>query len=148
CADFHTTTYKQLMQKYNGKIRLVYRDFPATRTHPNAEKAAEAANCALQQGTDKFWALYDAMFENQRRTGVGIPSILKMAKSIPGLDTAKLDECIKSGKMAEKISKDVQAGISYSVPGTPTFFINGFRIAGAKPLDTFSKVIDQLLPSR
>src|SRR2546426_3667135 len=119
CADFHDKTYGPLMQKYDGKVRFVYRDFPLTDMHPDAEKAAEAANCALQQGPDKYWALPAAIFKNQRVTGVGLAAIATMAKTISGLDTAKLDAC-KSGKMADEISKDVQDANSY-VTGTPTF---------------------------
>ena len=78
CADFHDKTYGPLMQKYNGKVRFVYRDFPLDM-HPDAEKAAEAANCALQQGPDKYWALHAAIFKNQRVTGVGLAAIATMA---------------------------------------------------------------------
>src|SRR6266568_1716400 len=148
CADFHDKTYGPLMQKYNGKVRFVYRDFPLTDMHPDAEKAAEAANCALQQGPDKYWALHDAIFKNQRITGIGLAAIATMAKTISGLDTVKLDECIKSGKMADEISKDVQDAISYGVTGTPTFFINGYRLVGAQPLASFSSIIDQLLAAK
>ncbi len=147
CADFHDKTYGPLMQKYNGKVRFVYRDFPLDM-HPDAEKAAEAANCALQQGADKYWALHAAIFKNQRVTGVGLAAIATMAKTISGLDTAKLDACIKSGKMADEISKDVQDANSYGVTGTPTFFINGQRLAGARPLASFSSIIDQLLAAK
>jgi len=147
CADFHDKTYGPLMQKYNGKVRFVYRDFPLDM-HPDAEKAAEAANCALQQGPDKYWALHAAIFKNQRVTGVGLAAIATMAKTISGLDTAKLDACIKSGKMADEISKDVQDANSYGVTGTPTFFINGQRLVGARPLASFSSIIDQLLAAK
>ena len=147
CADFHDKTYGPLMQKYDGKVRFVYRDFPLDM-HPDAEKAAEAANCALQQGPDKYWALHAAIFKNQRVTGVGLAAIATMAKTISGLDTAKLDACIKSGKMADEISKDVQDANSYGVTGTPTFFINGYRLVGAQPLASFSSIIDQLLAAK
>ena len=68
--------------------------------------------------------------------------------NISGLDTVKLDECIKSGKMADEISKDVQDANSYGVTGTPTFFINGYRLVGAQPLASFSSIIDQLLAAK
>src|SRR5213593_3174286 len=148
CADFDDNTYRQLMEKYDGRVRFVYRDFPLSQIHPDAEKAAEAANCALQQGPDKYWALHEAIFKNQRSTGVGLAAIATMAKTISGLDTAKLDQCIKSGKMADEISKDVQDANSYGVTGTPTFFINGQRLVGAQPLASFSSIIDQLLAAK
>jgi len=147
CADFYEKTYRPLMQKYDGKVRFVYRDFPLD-LHADAEKAAEAANCAFQQGPDKYWALHDAIFKNQRMTGLGPAAIATMAKTISGLDTVKLDECIKSGKMADEISKDVQDAKSYDVTGTPTFFINGQRLVGAQPLASFSSIIDQLLAAK
>jgi len=148
CVDFYEKTYRPLMQKYDGKVRFVYRDFPLNALHSDAEKAAEAANCALQQGPDKYWALHDAIFKNQRITGIGLAAIATMAKTISGLDTVKLDECIKSGKMADEISKDVQDAKSYGVTGTPTFFINGHRLVGAQPLASFSSIIDKLVAAK
>src|SRR5437899_1290969 len=137
-----------VIQRYDGKVRFVYRDLPLNALHSEAEKTAEAANCAVQQGPDKYWALHDAIFKNQRITGIGLAAIATMAKTISGLDTVKLDECIKSGKMADEISKDVQDANSYGVTGTPTFFINGYRLVGAQPLASFSSIIDQLLAAK
>jgi protein-disulfide isomerase len=148
CADFHAKTYGPLMQKYEGRVRFVYRDFPLTGLHSDAEKAAEAANCALRQGQDKYWALHDAIFKKGPTTGIGLDAIHTMSESISGLDTAALDECVNSGKMADEISRDVQDGGSYGVTGTPTFFVNGYRVVGAQPLANFSMIIDRLLPAK
>jgi protein-disulfide isomerase len=148
CAKFHTATYSPLMQKYDGKVRFVYRDFPLPGLHSDAEKAAEAANCALLQGQDKYWALNEALYKNQQITGLGLDAIHTMARSISGLDTVALDKCINGGKMADEISKDVQDGGSYGVTATPTFFINGYRLVGAQSLASFSTIIDSLLSAK
>jgi len=143
CERFEQQTFQPLLDKYGDKIQFVYRDFPLSSIHPDAEKAAEAAECADEQG--KFWDLHNAMFQNQTVTGVGVDAISTMAEEIKGLDVDKFNECISSGKMADEVSKDLQDGTAYGVSGTPTFFINGVRLVGAQPLAAFTTVIDQEL---
>jgi protein-disulfide isomerase len=143
CTRFHQQTLQPLLEQYGDKIRFVYRDYPLTGIHPDALKAAEAAECADEQG--KFWDLHDAMFENQTVTGVGVAAIAGMAENIEGLDVDALNECIESGKYAEEVQKDMTDASSYGVTGTPTFFINGVRLVGAQPLTAFTVIIDQEL---
>src|SRR5439155_27200910 len=101
-----------------------------------------------QQSTYNDWATHDTLFTNQRITEIGLAAMDTMAKTISGLDTVEIDECIKSGKMTDEISKDVQDPNNYGVTGTPTFFINGYRLVGAQPLASFSSIIDQLLAAK
>jgi protein-disulfide isomerase len=143
CTRFHSQTLAPLLEQYGDQIRFVYRDFPLTSIHPDAFKAAEAAECADEQG--KFWELHDAMFQNQPITGVGLAAITTMADALDGLDVDALNECIESGKYAEEVQKDMTDASSYGVTGTPTFFINGVRLVGAQPLTAFQVIIDQEL---
>jgi len=145
CARFYQQTLTDLKAQYGDKVRFVYRDFPLSSIHPDAEKAAEAAECANEQG--KFWDLHDAMFGNQTVTGVGLDAVTNMAGDI-GLDMDKFNECVSSGKYADEVAKDLQDGSSYGVSGTPTFFINGVRLVGAQPLAAFTAVIDEELKNQ
>ena len=133
------TTITAVMEKYDGQIRLVYRDYPLS-FHKNAQKAAEASECAEEQG--KFWEMHAAMFANQSK--LTLPQLIETAGTI-GLDAAGFKTCLESGKYAQEVKKDFADGKSYGVTGTPTFFINGIMMVGAKNVDAFSAIIDQEL---
>jgi len=141
CARFFSQTLDQINTEYieTGKARLVYRDFPLS-IHPQAQKAAEAAECAGEQG--KFFDMHDKMFENGVSGGVGL--FKRYAQEI-GLNQDDFDECLDSGKMAEEVQKDFTDGQKAGVSGTPAFFINGQMISGAQPFSVFKQAIDSAL---
>lgn len=108
--------------------------------HENAQKAAEASECADEQG--KFWEYHDTIFENQNL--IDISSLKKYAADL-GLNTAEFDSCLDSGEMASEVQKDFKDGQSYGVQGTPAFFINGIPISGAQPYEVFEQAIESQL---
>jgi protein-disulfide isomerase len=136
------TTIEKVMAGYPGKIRLVFRDFPLD-FHEKAQKAAEAGLCAEEQG--KFWPMHDRMFDAQDKLDVA--DLKASAKSL-GLDAAKFDACLDSGKMAARVKENREAGAAVGVSGTPAFFINGRLLSGAQPLEKFKEVIDEELAGR
>jgi protein-disulfide isomerase len=127
---------KELLQTYEGKIRLVYREFPLAM-HEHAQKAAEAALCALDQG--KYWELHEKLFENQR--ALEVADLKGYAKSV-GLDAAKFDPCLDGSAHAKDVAASQKAGEEAGVSGTPAFFINGRPLFGAVPIEKFKEVID------
>ncbi len=129
-------TIHQVLQSYGDKVRLVFRDFPLP-IHPQAEKAAEAGQCAEEQG--KFWEMHDRLFAHQDR--LGVPDLKGHARAI-GLDGGKFDACLDSGRMAEPVRKNIEAGEKAGVSGTPAFFINGMQLTGAQPFEEFKRLID------
>lgn len=131
---------KQVEEKYAGKIRIVFRDFPLSQIHPFAAKAAEAGACANDQG--KFWPMHDKLFTNQTKLAV---TDLKQHATDLGLDAAAFGACLDSGQHAAEIKKSVEEGQRYGLSGTPSFFINGRLIVGAQPYDSFAQVIDEEL---
>lgn len=143
CARFYEQTYKQIKSKYidTGKVKLVYRDFPLS-FHPQAQKAAEAAECAGEQGN--YYDMHDKLFED----GVagGVSSFKAYAKEI-GLDTAKFDSCLDNGDMASEVQKDFLDGQQAGIQGTPGFFVNGVPISGAQPFSVFEQIIEAELSS-
>src|SRR5437867_267989 len=132
-------TLKTIRDTYGDKVAIVFRDFPLS-FHQNAEKAAEAANCANKQG--KYWEMHDAMYANQGL--LGVEDLKKRAQEL-GLEANAFNQCLDSGEMKAEIDKDEQEGGGYGVTGTPAFFINGRFLSGAQPLDNFKKVIDDEL---
>lgn len=143
CARFYSQTLSQIEKNYieTGKVKFVYRDFPLS-FHPNAQKAAEAAECADEQG--KFWELHDKIFDNQQ--AIAVSNLKQYAQEI-GLNTAQFNSCLDSGQMVSEVKKDFQDGQSYGVTGTPGFFINGIPVSGAQPYSVFEGIIEQELNS-
>ena len=152
CAQYFRLTYPKLLARYEGKLRYVSRHFPIRGVHPKALKAAEAAECAYDQG--KFWQYHDILFERQTTAGVGslfehrtaldVENLKRYSVEL-GMDAERFDSCLDSGEKAEVIRKDMQDGRRYGLRGTPTFFVNGQQLAGALPLATFEGFIDAAL---
>ncbi len=107
--------------------------------HPGAQAAAFAAYCAGDQG--KYWAMNDALFADQNEAGTFAADDLRRLAIGVGVDGAKYDACVKSGKTAAAVAADYKAGLALGVTGTPTFFVNGYKIDGAIPADIWQKIL-------
>jgi len=133
---------KQLVQQtYAGKTSLTFADFPLPM-HQHAEKAAEAARCAGDQG--KYWEYHDQLFNNQNSLEV---SDLKAAAETLKLNQEKFGHCLDSGGQAPAIAKTLEQGKKLGLTGTPSFLINGHFISGATDIDTLRDLINQELQS-
>jgi protein-disulfide isomerase len=132
-------TLDEIEKKYDGKLRVVFRQYPLP-FHPNAQKAAEAALCANDQG--KFWEMHNAMFADQEQLAV---EGLKATATKLGLKADDFAKCLDSGQHAAAVQADIAAGAAAGVSGTPTIFINGRALSGAQPADQFTKIIDEEL---
>ena len=153
CSRFFTTTLPALRSEYidAGKVRYVFRDYPIDKLHPHARKAAEAAHCAGDQGEGKFWEMHDLLFRNAKALA---PAQLGEYARALGLDGAAFDECLGSGRHASRLDRGLADGAAAGVRGTPGFVIGrttgasvveGTPVRGAQPLETFRRIIDQLL---
>lgn len=148
CSRFHATML-QVMDAYKGQVRWVFRHFPLTSIHPNAQKSAEAAECAGEQG--KFWELVDEMYANQT-AGLAVEQVEGYAQKVGVKDMAKFKSCVASGKYASKIQADQAGGEASGVNGTPGTFVYTKSgqyqlIPGALPFETVKQVIDAALKS-
>ena len=141
CLRAHPTV-KQVLSTYGDKIRFVYRNYPLP-SHPNARPAAEAAQCANEQG--KFWAYHDRLFADPAKLS---DADLKTSAAELGMDAAKFNACFDSHKYKTRIDTDLQAGNAAGVNGTPAFFINGRLLSGAQPYEEFKRVIDEELAAK
>lgn len=145
CARVHPTL-EQLIADYPGQVNWVYRHYPLS-FHPNAQKAAEASECAAELGgNDKFWALVDVIYEK----GADNAKLADYAKEI-GLNQTAFNTCLDSGKYASKTAEMMQGGSRAGVQGTPGNIIVNHQtkevrvISGAQPLQNFKTAIDALL---
>jgi protein-disulfide isomerase len=116
---------KSIQRQMGNRLRLVFRHFPLSESHPHAEHAAEAAEAAATQG--KFWGMHDMLYEHQDR--LGDRDLVRYAEAL-GLDAASVAQALEAGTFAERVRKDFRSGVRSGVNGTPTFFINGQRYDG------------------
>jgi protein-disulfide isomerase len=137
CTKWHGEVWPRLEATYPGQVRLVYRDFPLASIHGNATSAAEAANCAGEQGV--YWEYHDLLFSG--KYGLGESAYLKYASDL-GIDSASLTQCMESGKYAAEVQADYNYAAELGIRSTPTFFVNGIAIVGAQPFEVFQELID------
>jgi protein-disulfide isomerase len=149
CAKSSQTVEHDLLAAFPGKVRLVHKNFPLPQIHPWAQNAAIAAECALQQSNDGYWRFYEMLFEQQKTiTPANLREKVLDGSAVAGLDRAKLTQCYDSKATAAQVQADVSEGHALGVNSTPTFFVNGRRLAGAVPLDNFRAAVEQELSSR
>lgn len=132
-------TVKELLKNYDGKVRMVYRDFPLS-FHEQAIPAAIAANCAGTQG--KYWEIHDLMMANQQ--SLSETDLVGYATKV-GVDQASWQSCRQDPAQRAEVMADFEAGQAVGVTGTPAFFVNGIMLSGAMPYDLFAQIIDQEL---
>ena len=113
----------QALQRALGdQLRFVFRNFPLTDSHPNAEHAAEVAESAGAQG--KFWEMHDMLYESQEQ--LEDPALIDYAEQL-GLDRERVERELDEGTWAARVREDFRSGVRSGVNGTPTFFVNGVR---------------------
>jgi protein-disulfide isomerase len=115
-----------LQATFGDRLRFVFRHFPITNVHPNAQRAAEAAEWAAAGGA--FWPMHDALYEHQK--SLSERRIVELARGL-GLDPAPLQQAWRSHTFLPRVKEDFLSGIRSGVDGTPTFFINGVRYEGS-----------------
>ncbi len=135
-------TLQQLLKEYPNDIKVIYRSFPLS-IHPDAPLAAEAALAAGAQG--KFWEMHDLLFANQK--SLKMNDLLSYAKTL-GLDVKKFQKSLDGREFQKQVETDMAFGKMLKVSATPTFFINGNKITGAKAYPEFKNIIDTLLAGK
>ena len=149
CRIFWKNTFPQIKQQYidTGKVRFVFRDYPQSKEHPQANMAAMAAQCASDQG--KYWEYHDKLFAEQDTRGKDVIRFkaddLKRWAAEIGIEEMAFNRCVDSGKHQKEVADDYSDGWKRGVDGTPAFFINGRRLVGAQPFAAFQKIIEEEL---
>ncbi len=136
-------TVEILRQNYEGRVEFVFKHYPLS-FHRGADKAAEAAECARDQG--RFWEYHDRLFDLAGNgVDVGSTGVVKDAAAELGLDAEAFNQCLDSGSKRELVQQNIREGGQLGVTGTPTFFIEGQKVVGAQPYNVFSDIIDSKL---
>ncbi|MDP1721771.1 MAG: DsbA family protein [Candidatus Gottesmanbacteria bacterium] len=151
CKRFHPTA-QQVVDAYKGKVMWVYRHYPLA-FHANAQKEAEASECANELGgNDAFWKYLDAVYDRTTSNGTGfaLDKLVPIAVEI-GLNEAKFKGCLDSGRYASHVKDDMNGGSKAGVTGTPGNILLDTKtgktnlIPGAVPFETMKAAIDEML---
>lgn len=134
---------KQLITEYEEKIRFVFRSFPLSTVHSQAQRAAEALEAAAAQG--KFWVLYHHLYENS----FDLTSKQYLTDlSVLGLDSSRLLADLNAEVYRTTVRECFRGGVRSGVNGTPTLFFNGRRYTGELTSQALRSVIVSLTEAR
>ncbi len=129
----------RLAERFPVEVRFVWKHYPLS-IHPNAAGAAEASQCAHDQG--RFWAYHDALFVDHAALDEG--GLVEVARRLD-LDRDLFVACLRSHAHAAEVKADTETGRRAGVAGTPTVFVNGVALVGALSFDTYERaVLDEL----
>lgn len=129
-----------IRQQYGDKVKVYFRHFPLEQIHPDARIAARASICAREQG--RFWEYHDLLFANSSKLDEA--SLLKYAKASK-FEPKAFKQCLSSEKADREVDTDQAEGLTLGVNSTPTFFVNGYVLRGAVPMENFARIIDDEL---
>ena len=135
---FHKEVLPEIMKTYGSKIRYVFRNFPELNNE-QAQLAAEASECADEQGN--FWEYHDYLFAHNTRLTL---SSLRQAAVETGLDLDAFEACFFSHRFKDEVQADKEAGLSYGVAHSPTFFVKNQKIVGYKAFDKFDVLFQDI----
>ena len=136
----------ELMEKYKGKIRFVYKHLPLS-FHQQAMISAKYYEAIRLQSNEKAFKFHDMIFENQQGLRNGEKFLQDMAKKV-GADVAKVKKALESEKVNKRIQEDMAEAAKFDMQGTPGFLINGVPVRGAYPASEFDKIISQLVEKK
>jgi protein-disulfide isomerase len=132
CRNLHDVLRDNILPKYPGKVRVVFKDFPIEQLHPWARTAALAGRCAYQQNPMAFWKMYDFIYDNQEiisAANAWTKMVDYAAQS--GLDGDAFKACMAAPEAGEAVNASHANGQQLEVSSTPTVFVNGRRLVGA-----------------
>jgi protein-disulfide isomerase len=149
CKRFHPTM-QRLIKEYPNDVNWVYRHFPLTSIHSKAPKEAEATECAGElAGNDGFWKYIDRLFEiTPANNGLDPAQLPQIAEDV-GINRKKFEECLNSGKYAQKVQDQANGGAAAGVRGTPYSVVvagdQKIPVNGAVPFEQLKTIVDSAL---
>ncbi|HET8984946.1 MAG TPA: DsbA family protein, partial [Trueperaceae bacterium] len=147
CANFVETVMPELRKTLllRDDVRFELHHFPLRSIHPNANVAAEAAECvADENGEESFWTFHDALFEQQSRWSSVIDpvDVLVALAAEEGLVTEELGACLRTGRFSAVVESAYRAASQgLLLTGTPTVFLNGLKVGDYSEVDTYVRLM-------
>jgi protein-disulfide isomerase len=153
CSRAHQTLFPELLKEYGDRVAFIYKDFPLSEIHPWAIHAAVDANCLAALSNDAYWDFADYIHNNQQvvnsekgrdKQFAALDRIVLTEGAKFNVDTTKLQTCTKAQK-DDAVTASVKEGEALGVDGTPTMFVNGRMVNGARSTEDFRAVFDSAL---
>ncbi|HUK48206.1 MAG TPA: thioredoxin domain-containing protein [Terriglobales bacterium] len=153
CSRAHRALFPELLKEYGDRVAFIYKDFPLSEMHPWAVHAAVDANCLAAESNDAYWDFADYIHSNQ----VEVNSVKGLDDQLAKLDSITLNEATKfkvdpgplqacmKAQNKDAINASIKEGESLGIDGTPTLFVNGRLIDGARSADEFRAILDSAL---
>jgi protein-disulfide isomerase len=154
CSQMHRLLFPELLKQYGDRVAFIYKDFPLSEIHPWAIHAAVNANCLAAQSGDAYWDFADYIHSNQgvinseKGRDNQFAALDRTAVATAGkfhLDVPKLQACVKDPKSEQAVNASEKQGEALDVSGTPTMFINGQMLDGARPASEVRAALDSAL---
>ena len=157
CARMHTSLFPGTLDRYKGKVRFIYKDYPLVDLHPWAMHAAVDANCMAAQNSDAYWSYVDYIHShgqdingedrNLQKSFAALDRIARQQATITKLDGAKLDACLAKQDETQ-VHASAKEAEALGIDSTPSIFIDGEHIIGAVPEQQVWLVIDRALRAK
>lgn len=153
CSHMHQTLFPELLKEYGDRVEFIYKDFPLVEIHPWAMHAAVDANCVAAQSPEAYWDFADYIHANQQSVNKmkdrdaafsELDRLAMLQGQQHSLDTGKLQSCIKA-QDDEAVKASMKEAETLGVEATPTLFVNGEKLDGARPIAELRAVFDRAL---
>jgi len=153
CSRAHQTLFPELLKEYGDRVAFIYKDFPLSEIHPWAIHAAVDANCLAGLNNDAYWDFADYIHSNQHVVNsekdresqfAALDRITLTEGAKFNVDTTKLQTCMKA-KKEDVVSASVKEGEALGIDGTPTMFVNGRLVNGARSAAELRTILDAAL---
>lgn len=153
CSHMHKTLFPEMLKEYGDRVEFVYKDFPLAEIHPWAIHAAVDANCLSTQNNDAYWDFADQIHDSPQQVNSAkdresefaeLDHMTLLQGQKHNLDTAKLQACIKA-QDDSAVKASMKEGEALGVDATPTLFVNGEKLDGARPISDLRAAFDRAL---
>jgi protein-disulfide isomerase len=153
CSHAHQTLFPEIYKEYSDKVAFIYKDFPLAEIHPWAIHAAVDANCLGAENTDAYWDFADYIHAHRDvvnsekgldKQFAALDNITVTEAGKFKVDSGKLQACVKA-QDDRAVKASMKEGESLDVSGTPTMFINGQLVDGARPAPEIRELLDAAL---
>jgi len=141
-AWHHSGIRERIMETYGDEVQFVWKDFPVIT--PFSPKAAEAGQCAFDQGEESFWAFHDLVYD---RGDIRVRALKSYASQI-GLDSAAFNRCLDSGHHQATVRRDMNEARTLRLRGTPSFVVNGRVLPGPPSYQQLAGIIEETLKNQ
>ncbi|MBU4217330.1 DsbA family protein [Candidatus Parcubacteria bacterium] len=134
------TVLKQILEKYKDRVRLIWKDYPESKTSSNSFQASLAGRCANEQG--KFWEYHDLLFANSSQ--LNNDKFIELAKGL-NLNEGKFDNCLKTLKYQKEVNDNIVEANALDITGVPFLYVNDQEVLGEINIDDLSKMVEREL---